>query len=266
MTSAGTTVAVVMKRQQLHDRHRGRARPVTQRGVSQDNFAAQAGLPTTSQWPWWVGVAVGYGGGWARAACRLANAGCQGQRSGRCTVSRRALRASRAGTLTRWARTVPVAAVACHRAASARRPGSGWARSSTGWPRRRWRRTTRRAGVPGPSLGVGDELCDDGVAAVVGLGLPHHERAGDEHGVVAPDVAQPVLPGWGVQAVDPAPDQPARGAQPRGFRRERYVAGLGDLGVGDQLPGVGVDEGVRIVDRWVPSTGQCVSSGRRGVD
>ena len=44
------------------------------------------------------------------AACRLAQAGSQGHCAGRCRVSRRAVRAMRAGTLIRWARMVAVVA------------------------------------------------------------------------------------------------------------------------------------------------------------
>jgi hypothetical protein len=46
--------------------------------------------------------------------------------------------------------------------------------------------------------GVGDDLLDDGVPTVGGFGLQHFQAAGDEHGVVTPDVEQPVLPGRGL--------------------------------------------------------------------
>lgn len=39
-----------------------------------------------------------------------------------------------------------------------------------------------------PAAAFGDDLFDDGVSAVLGLGLEHLEVAGDEHGVVAPHV------------------------------------------------------------------------------
>ena len=51
----------------------------------------------------------------------------------------------------------------------------------------------RRAG------GVGDDLLDDGVVAVLAFGLQYLERAGDEDGVVAPGVEQRALPGGGVR-------------------------------------------------------------------
>ena len=45
-------------------------------------------------------------------------------------------------------------------------------------------------GTVGP---VGEDLLDDGVVAVLLLGLEHHERGVGEHGVVAPDGEQLVL-------------------------------------------------------------------------
>jgi hypothetical protein len=61
--------------------------------------------------------------------------------------------------------------------------------------------------------GVGDDLLDDCVAAVLGLGLQHLEWAGDEHGGVAPEVEQPVLfgRGVGIEALDSSHNQPAGG-------------------------------------------------------
>jgi hypothetical protein len=43
------------------------------------------------------------------------------------------------------------------------------------------------------SSGVGDELLDDRVVAVLALGLQHLETGGDEHGVVPPGGEQRVL-------------------------------------------------------------------------
>src|SRR3954469_20550821 len=58
------------------------------------------------------GQAVARGGRWSRwtAVWRSSQAACQGQVWGRCSVTRRALRAIRAGTLMRWARIVAVVA------------------------------------------------------------------------------------------------------------------------------------------------------------
>jgi hypothetical protein len=47
----------------------------------------------------------------------------------------------------------------------------------------------------GAGGGVGDDLLDDGVVAVLALGLQGREPGGDEHGVVAPGGEQLVLPG-----------------------------------------------------------------------
>jgi hypothetical protein len=43
---------------------------------------------------------------------------------------------------------------------------------------------------------VGDDLLDDRMITMEGLGLRH---AGDEHGVIAPDIEQSVLPGSGLR-------------------------------------------------------------------
>ena len=62
-----------------------------------------------------------------------------------------------------------------------------------------------RAGVQ-----VGDDLLDDGVVAVLAFGLDQFERRVGEHGVVAPDGEQLVLP-FGcllVAGADAADDQP----------------------------------------------------------
>ena len=46
-----------------------------------------------------------------------------------------------------------------------------------------------------PVVPVGENLLDDGVVAVVFLGLDHLEGADGEHGVVAPGAEQLLLPG-----------------------------------------------------------------------
>ncbi len=62
------------------------------------------------------------------------------------------------------------------------------------------------------ALEVGDDLFDDRVAAMVGLGLQHHQRRVGEHGVVAPGREQfALLVGHevvGVLVADAAHDQP----------------------------------------------------------
>ena len=63
-----------------------------------------------SCWDGWMGQAVR--GGLFAAVRSRCQACSQGQAVGRCRVSRRAERASRAGTLIRWARMVPVVALA----------------------------------------------------------------------------------------------------------------------------------------------------------
>ena len=50
----------------------------------------------------------------------------------------------------------------------------------------------------GAAGGVGDGLFDDGVVAVLALGLQHLEPGGDEHRVMAPGGEQLVLPGGGL--------------------------------------------------------------------
>src|SRR5207344_2267981 len=75
---------------------------------------------------------------------------------------------------------------------------------------------------------VGDELFDDGVVVVVGLGGEHRQRAVGEDGVVAPGGQQLALGGWG-QAADPAHDQPG-GHRVLTLAGERGVGDLGDLG------------------------------------
>src|SRR6266511_934354 len=65
------------------------------------------------------GQLAGAGGGRWMAACSCWKASAQGQRSGRCSVSRRARRASRAGMLIRCARMVAVVALVWKGEASA---------------------------------------------------------------------------------------------------------------------------------------------------
>ena len=62
-------------------------------------------------------------------------------------------------------------------------------------------------GTVGP---VREYLSDQGMVAVVLLGLNRHERGVGEYGVVAPEREQFVLalPGLAVEVFDPADDQP----------------------------------------------------------
>jgi hypothetical protein len=93
-------------------------------------------------------------------------------------------------------------------------------------------------------------MFDDGVPAVLDLGLQHLERAGGEHRVVTPHVEQLALIGvLGLEAFDPAHDQATGGLQPPRSGRERDIRDFGELCVGDQFAGVLVQECVRVVDR-----------------
>ena len=99
---------------------------------------------------------------------------------------------------------------------------------------------------PGPQVGV--DPFDDGVPAVLGLGLQHGDRGVGEHGVVAVGVEQHPLPtglGARLQAFDAAHDQPGGDVLGRGPAGERGVVDLGDLRVGDPpLLGL-VEDGVK---------------------
>jgi hypothetical protein len=79
---------------------------------------------------------------------------------------------------------------------------------------------------------VGEDLLDDRVVAVLGLGLRQDVWAVGEHRVIAPAGRQFLLPGGlgVVQPVDTADDEP-RGDRLVLLRREGGVADLGDLGV-----------------------------------
>jgi len=63
----------------------------------------------------------------------------------------------------------------------------------------------------GAVIPVGEDLLDDGVVAVLSLGLDQLEWRAGEDGVVAPEAEQLVLAGgcFVVQVPDPADDQPA---------------------------------------------------------
>ena len=104
----------------------------------------------------------------------------------------------------------------------------------------------------GAALEVGDDLLDDGVAAVGRLGLEHDQWGVGEDAVVAvgrEQLSLAVGDGRGVEAFDPADDQP--GADVVGFAagRERGEGDFGDFGVGDEPLLVVVPDRVRIPDR-----------------
>ncbi len=97
---------------------------------------------------------------------------------------------------------------------------------------------------------VGVDLLDDGVAAVLGLGLDDLKRAVGENRVVAVEGEQFVLAigDAGVQAFDAADDE-AGGHRLVLLGRERGVAGLGDLGVRDPGARILVEDRVGVSDR-----------------
>ena len=111
---------------------------------------------------------------------------------------------------------------------------------------------------------VGEDLLDDGVAAVLPLGLDELERGVGEDGVVTPDGEQLVLPVGGllVLVADPADDQPG-GDRMSLLRRERRVLGLGDLGVGDPAVQLVVEDRLRVLDGGPALFG---NRGDRGAD
>ncbi len=90
-----------------------------------------------------------------------------------------------------------------------------------------------------PVLQVGDDLLDDRVAAVVGLGGEHRQGRVGEHGVVAPGGEQLALRVHGdvvrVGVTDPAHDQPSGDVLCLRAGDERGERHLGDLGVTDPL-------------------------------
>jgi hypothetical protein len=111
----------------------------------------------------------------------------------------------------------------------------------------------------GPAGDVGEDLLHHGVVAVLLFSLDQLERGVGEHGMVAPDREQLVLPGsrFLIEIAGPAHHQP--GSDRLAFlRRERRVLHLGDLcvrypgaqlvvpdraGISDAGPGVLADGG-----------------------
>jgi hypothetical protein len=100
-----------------------------------------------------------------------------------------------------------------------------------------------------PVVEVGEDLLDDGVAAVLLLGLEGFVRAVGEDGVVAPGGEQLALARRGLSLVaDAADDQPGGDVQGLLLRGEGGVAGLGDLGVGGPAAQLVVPDGLRVGD------------------
>jgi hypothetical protein len=87
------------------------------------------------------------------------------------------------------------------------------------------------------------------MAAVVLLGLEHHERGVGEDGVVAPSAEQLALPGSGrgVKVLDAADDQPGSDSLPF-LRAEGRVFHLGDLRIGDPAAKLVIPDGAGIAD------------------
>jgi hypothetical protein len=100
---------------------------------------------------------------------------------------------------------------------------------------RRWTREAARGQVrEGPVDQVGEDGLDDRVPPVGQVGLDGGFGAVGQERVVAPDREQL---GELVLVPDPPHDQPGGDRMLGGA--ERGEADLGDLGVGDQLPGLG---------------------------
>lgn len=107
---------------------------------------------------------------------------------------------------------------------------------------------------PWPVDEVGEDGLDDGVAAVGDIGVPRGlGRVGEEG--MEPVGREQLITGFHVLKPDPAHHQ-ARGDRLL-TRGERGVVHLGDLGIGDQLPGVGVNDGAGVAHR-----GPCVVGNR----
>ncbi|MEV7783214.1 hypothetical protein [Kitasatospora sp. NPDC088351] len=100
-------------------------------------------------------------------------------------------------------------------------------------------------------LGVRDHLLDQDVLPALQLRLHQGERAVCEDRVVTPRGGRLGLPGrrFAVQAADPTYDEAGGDLLSLLAAGEGGVGGLGDLGVGDQLAGVGVRERLRVLDR-----------------
>jgi hypothetical protein len=92
---------------------------------------------------------------------------------------------------------------------------------------------------------VGEELLDDGVAAVVLFGLDNElERRVGEDGVIAPGGEQLALT-LRAEVLNAADDQPGSDVQGLVLRGEGGTLRPGDLGVGDPAAELVVPDGLR---------------------
>ena len=133
----------------------------------------------------WTGQAVT--GGPVAAVNRCARRSAQGQLRGSRRVRRRAERVMRAGTVSSCRRMVAVVALAWNTRGQAA-GGAGQVERDRGEDQPRGVRGEPPGGQMRERavLQVGDDLLDDGVPAVRGLGVEHRQRRVSEHGVVAP--------------------------------------------------------------------------------
>jgi len=99
-----------------------------------------------------------------------------------------------------------------------------------------------------PGDEVGEELLDNGVAAVHRLCFDQTERGVGEYRVIPVGRQQLCLAVDRLQASDPAHDQPG-GDPMAGFGFESGVGDFGALSVGDPFPGVLVVDRVGVADR-----------------
>ena len=170
---------------------------------------------------------------------------CQGQAWGRCSVSRRAEVAIRAGTWIRVRRTVAVVARARRRvpvrvaAARVRLNAMTASTSQAELAAKDFDGKCARARV----LQVGVDLFDDGVGAVDlvgGDGVREVLGCGGEEGVMPPQLEQAVLAGalllLRVGVGDPPHDQPARNPLRLLLRGERDVGTSATCAVEIQVP------------------------------
>jgi hypothetical protein len=175
------------------------------------------------------GQAAGAGGARWVASKAPCQASCQGHASGRCQVMVSCpLWAARPATWISSVRMVAPRATACR--AEARVPSarvSACAVTASCNQGRVGVENGRGEVGQRPVDQVGEDLLDDGVSAVVGLGLHELERAVDEHRVIPVGGEQLALPlggGSRVETLDTPHDQcgvGAVGAAGRGWTRTR---------------------------------------------
>jgi hypothetical protein len=108
---------------------------------------------------------------------------------------------------------------------------------------------------------VGDDLLDDGVVAVGGLGGEHRLAAVGEHGVVAVDRERFGLSGRDggrVQAPHAAHDQPGGDVFGAATAGERGELDFSDFGIGHEALFIVVPDRVGVADRVHPWSGMVV--------